>query len=914
MAHLLDKVFGDPNARTLKRYRKVADAALAHEQAWQGKTDAELFGATSAFRARMGAGEKLEALLPEVFAAVREAAHRTLKQKHYPSQMVGAMALVDGAIAEMRTGEGKTLTATLAAYAHALAGKGVHVVTVNDYLAKRDTAWMGQIYHALGMTVGCIQHEGGYRFDPSAASEQAMEQEDATGAFRVERSMLRAVSRADAYGADITYGTNNEFGFDYLRDNMVSAREQMVQRELAYAIVDEADSILIDEARTPLIISGPAAASSALYAQCANIAKQLVADADYNLDEKLRAATFTQDGISKVEKLLGVENLYAEGGVGLVHHLEQALRAQTLYAIDKEYVVRDGEIIIVDEFTGRLMEGRRFSEGLHQAIEAKEGVKVREENQTLGTITFQNYFRLYGKLAGMTGTAKTEEEEFEAVYNLTVVTVPPNKPPAREDKNDQVYKTHRAKLEAVVREVGEAHRRGQPVLVGTISIERNQELSSLLSAAGIPHQVLNAKQHEREGEIIAQAGRKGAVTVATNMAGRGVDILLGGNPSTKEEQEEVRALGGLFVIGTERHEARRIDNQLRGRAGRQGDAGLTMFFVSLEDDLMRIFGGDRLKSMMDRLKVPDDMPIEHGFVSKSIASAQKRVEGFHFDTRKRVLEYDGVLSKQREVFYGMRRAVVETPVQEEPLTMREAILEHFASEIEQTVAMHTAEEGAWQVAEICEVCETFVSLSENTRAICAQLQERQIPPRAGEAAQARTRLIEAVEADVRAAYGALDAKEGADRTMLARVERDVVLRSMDHLWVEHLDAMRKLRSAVGLEGYAQRDPLVAYKRDGYHLFQQMLSEIQKQIVYGFFHWIAGWQAAREAYARAQEPTLAERVGLEGNRSSAVAPSAETETQPTSTATTSVATSSKTPGRNEPCHCGSGKKFKKCHGA
>ncbi|MEK7094843.1 MAG: preprotein translocase subunit SecA [Patescibacteria group bacterium] len=890
MAHFLDRFLGDANKRVLKQYEKQAETVEGLENDFKSLSDEELKSKTTEFKNRLSNGESLDSILAEAFAAVREASRRTLGQFHFPVQILGGMALHFGNIAEMRTGEGKTLTATLPTYLNALEGKGVHIVTVNDYLAKRDAVWMGQIHYALGLSVGCIQHEGGYVYDPSVVKEEPKEDEvrDLTGSFKVEHEYLRQVSRREAYEADITYGTNNEFGFDYLRDNMVSEPAQMVQRGLNYAIVDEVDSILIDEARTPLIISAPAEDSNDMYRLFATLVPRLVADTDYNIDEKMKTATLTETGISKMEEWLGVANLYADGGVKMVHHLEQALRAEVLYKKDREYVVRGDEIVIVDEFTGRMMEGRRFSEGLHQAIEAKEGVKVQRESQTLGTITFQNYFRMYEKLSGMTGTAKTEEEEFQTVYDINVVVLPTNRASGRKDEPDRIYKTRNGKLLAVAEEVKAAHELGEPILLGTVSIEQNEELSAALQKAGVPHEVLNAKNHEREGQIIAQAGRKGSVTVATNMAGRGVDIVLGGNPSTKEEQEEVKTLGGLYVIGTERHEARRIDNQLRGRAGRQGDPGRTRFFVSLEDDLMRIFGGERMKGLMERLGVPDDMPIENSMISKSIESAQKRVEGHNFDTRKRLLDFDTVLNKQREAVYGMRREVVFTDVERDPIAIRPLIAEHFTSEIENIVAFHTSDASEWNVKEIIESAKTMVVVPDSALSVLAKY-DGVAAPRAELAAKARTEITAALDDAVSATYGKVE-QAFDDRKELARFERELLLRSIDALWVEHLDAMRKLRSAVGLEGYAQRDPLVAYKKESYRMFQQMLAEVQKQIVYSFFKIADAISAAKSLQASGQ--TLSERVGLN----------------------VQAAAQNTKIGRNDPCHCGSGKKFKKCHGA
>ncbi|PJA46331.1 preprotein translocase subunit SecA, partial [Candidatus Uhrbacteria bacterium CG_4_9_14_3_um_filter_36_7] len=667
MSQFLKFLFGDPNKQMLASLRKDVEKINNLEASLQALSKEQLKEKTQIFRDQLAKGQSLNDLLIEAYAVVRETARRELNQRHYDVQLIGGMVLHRGGIAEMRTGEGKTLTSTLPLYLNALTAKGCHLVTVNDYLAKRDAVWMGQVFYALGISVGCIQHEGGYLYDPTfkhvedtPEAIQHDEQRDTTGSFRVHEDYLRPVSRKQAYEADITYGTNNEFGFDYLRDNMVMDLQEMVQRSKPYfAIVDEVDSILIDEARTPLIISAPAAESDALYRQFAQVAKTLVENEDYKVDEKMRAVTLTEQGISKIEQILGVENLYEGESIAYIHHAEQALQAHALFKLDRDYVVNGAEVVIVDEFTGRLMEGRRYSEGLHQAIEAKEGVEIKRESQTLATITFQNYFRLYEKLAGMTGTAATEAEEFGKIYQLDVTSIPTHRQSKRLDLPDRIYKTQAGKMKAVVREIERLHAKGQPVLVGTASIDRNEQLSALLEKAHIPHHVLNAKNHEREAEIIAQAGRIGAVTIATNMAGRGVDIILGGNPPTEDEAKQVREFGGLFVLGTERHEARRIDNQLRGRSGRQGDPGQTQFYISTEDDLMRIFGSDRLKNMMDRLGIPDDEPIENKFVSGSIEKAQQRVEGHHFDARKHLLEYDDVLNKHRELLYTRRREILD---------------------------------------------------------------------------------------------------------------------------------------------------------------------------------------------------------------------------------------------------------------
>ena len=886
MAHFLDKFLRDQNKKHLKLYSKQVLAVNALKDEFAKLSDDELKAKTGEFRKRLENGESTNVLLPEAFATVREAAKRTLGQFHYDVQILGGTVLHHKNIAEMRTGEGKTLTSTLPVYLNALEGKGVHLATVNDYLSMRDAVWMGQVYHFLGLSTAVITHESGFLYDPEAvANEEEVDEEvDQTGSFAIKHDYLRPVSRKEAYEADITYGTNNEFGFDYLRDNMVQEAAQRVQRPLNYCLIDEVDSILIDEARTPLIISSPGQTSSAMYQQFAHIARGLRVDEHYNIDEKMRVATLTDGGIDFVEKALGVDNLYVTGGVTMVHHIEQALRAEVLYKKDKEYVVRDGEIVIVDEFTGRMMEGRRFSEGLHQAIEAKEGVEVKQESQTLATITFQNYFRMYNKLAGMTGTAKTEEEEFQKIYDLNVVVIPTNKPIARLDHEDKIYKNESGKIKAIVKDVRERQEKGQPVLIGTVSIEKNELIASELKRAGIDFEMLNAKQHEREGNIVAQAGRKGAVVVATNMAGRGVDIKLGGNPSTEAQYQEILDLGGLYVIGTERHESRRIDNQLRGRSGRQGDVGETQFYISTDDDLMRVFGSDRMKNMMTRLGVPDDMPIENKIISRQIEGAQKKVEGHNFDIRKRLLDYDDVLNKQREVTYDIRREIVDIDISEDNALYKPLVLSHLSNEIENVVAFHTIDGADWNVKEIFETMATIAPASHETK---KQFMEYNgvAAPKAGEAARVRTELIEALEARVAEQYEELEGLFD-DRLELAQIEKQLLLRSIDMLWVEHLTAMRKLRSAVGLTGYAQRDPLVEYKRESYNMYQTLLAEVQKQVCYSIFK-------IKEAVKIAKGPSLADmaKVGA-----AVAAPS-----------------DSKKVGRNEPCPCGSGKKYKKCHG-
>ncbi len=683
------KIFGDSNKRFLKKIEPIVESINKLEPEAEKLSGDELKQKTSELKKRLdssgGSEERLDSVLPEAFSLVREAAKRTLKQRHFDVQLIGGIILHQGKIAEMKTGEGKTLVATLPAYLNALDGKGVHIVTVNDYLARRDVVWMGQIYDALGLSVGCINHEASYLYDSNIRTSDVQnidEARDTLGAFKIVHEFLRPCSRHEAYQADILYGTNNEFGFDYLRDNLVYGANQISQKFHRYAIIDEIDSILIDEARTPLIISAPAEESSDFYVMFSKIAEKLEENRDYAVDEKLKAVSLAEEGIERAEKLLGVKDIYTEKGIKYVHHLETAVRAKALFARDKDYVVKNGEIIIVDEFTGRLMPGRRWSEGLHQAIEAKEGIAIQKESRTLASITFQNYFRMYEKLSGMTGTALTSAEEFHKVYNLETIAVPTNVSLRRKNLPDLIFQTEKGKFKAVAKKIKELHEKGQPVLVGTVSIDKNEKLSAVLNIEGAPHKILNAKNHEQEGEIIAQAGRKGQVTIATNMAGRGVDIVLGGNPPNSEDARQVRESGGLFVLGTERHEARRIDDQLRGRAGRQGDPGETQFFVSLEDELMRVFGPERIKNMMNKFGIPEDHPIENKFVTNAIESAQSKIEGFNFDTRKHLLEYDDVISHQRKIIYERRKKILlgdNDYIWEE---LQRSVLENQKSELE----------------------------------------------------------------------------------------------------------------------------------------------------------------------------------------------------------------------------------------
>ncbi|MGE4578707.1 MAG: preprotein translocase subunit SecA [Desulfuromonadales bacterium] len=892
---LVRKIVGSKNERELKQLRLVVDKINALEPSISPLSDEELRGKTAEFRQRLEQGESLDNLLPEAFAVVREAARRVLGMRHFDVQLIGGMVLHSGKIAEMKTGEGKTLVATLPAYLNALSGRGVHVITVNDYLARRDSEWMGQVHRFLGLTVGCIVHG------------------------------LTDIQRKEAYGCDITYGTNNEFGFDYLRDNMKFALSDYVQRELNFAIVDEVDSILIDEARTPLIISGPSEASSELYYTVNRIIPMLKKGevietrdgkigqtlkeytGDFTVDEKAKASSLTEEGVAKVEKLLGVENLYEPRNIELLHHVNQALKAHALFRRDVDYVVKDGEVMIVDEFTGRLMPGRRWSDGLHQAVEAKEGVKIESENQTLATITFQNYFRMYNKLSGMTGTADTEAAEFHQIYKLDVVVIPTNRPLLRKDYADVIYKTEKEKFKAVVDDVVGCHETGQPVLVGTISIEKSEVLAEMLRKRGVPHHVLNAKHHEKEAEIVAQAGRKGAVTIATNMAGRGTDIILGGNaellarreaataedPDAAEmallekyralcaaEKEAVLEAGGLYILGTERHESRRIDNQLRGRSGRQGDPGTSRFYLSLEDDLLRIFGSHRVAFVMDKLKIPEGEPIEHGIISRAIENAQKKVEGHNFDIRKHLIEYDDVMNKQREVIYTQRKEVLAGE------NLRETYESIIGETIEDMVATFCpektrAEDWNWQ------------SLAEDF------LNQFNFPPDLGDTAavdltqdalagRLREQVLERLQ----------QREEEFTPPVMEHLMKVLLLQTIDSQWKDHLLSIDHLKEGIGLRGYGQRNPKEEYKREAYSLFMEMMGRIRHEVVQKLYR----IQLAKEEDVEKLEAEqrrrriVLNRVGGESQ-----------DKQPVTREEDKV-------GRNDPCPCGSGKKYKKCCGA
>lgn len=906
MKKFLERLIGSYSDRELKRLTPIVDKIQSLEPDIKALSDAELKAKTQEFKNRLAEGETLDDILPEAFAVVRETSGRVLGMRHFPVQMLGGLVLHQGRISEMKTGEGKTLVATLPAYLNALEGKGVHVVTVNDYLAKRDSEWMGKIYTFLGLSVGLIVHD------------------------------LSSEERKRAYAADITYGTNNELGFDYLRDNMVIYKEDMVQRGQHYAIVDEVDSILIDEARTPLIISGAGDKSTDLYKQADQFVKRLShitlvesddksndddIDADYVVDEKANTATLTEKGVKKVEQAFGLENLSDPNNMTISHHINQALKANGIMKRDKDYVVKDGEVIIVDEFTGRLMLGRRYSDGLHQAIEAKEGVKVERESKTLATITFQNYFRLYTKLSGMTGTAQTEEEEFQSIYKLDVIVIPTNREMQRKDQPDAVYKNERGKFNAVVEHIVECHEKGQPVLVGTITIEKSEELSHMLKKKGVSHEVLNAKYHEKEAEIIAQAGKRGAVTIATNMAGRGTDIVLGGNAEfmakhemkkrgysehlliestgfgdtedeeilearrvfkelhekykkeTDKEHEEVVAAGGLQIIGTERHESRRIDNQLRGRSGRQGDPGASRFYISLDDDLMRLFGSERIAGVVEALGLEEDQPIEHKMLSNAIENAQKRVEGRNFDIRKHVLQYDDVMNQQREVIYAQRQKVLDGD------NLKDAILKMVEELIDRIVQTYTGEANYaddWNLTGLIEYAEG-IFLSKGAMTITREQMED----------LDRQDLKEQMLEIALARYEAKEQELGSE--LMREFERVVMLQVVDQKWMDHIDSMDQLRQGIGLRAYGQRDPVVEYKFEGFDMFEEMIKTIQEDTVKIIYN------------AHIEQPPKRERVAepIEAVHSDGPA---------------KPVVKGEKIGRNDPCPCGSGKKYKKCCGA
>ena len=879
----ITKMFGSSDEKVIKKMQPDVDEVNELEPEFQRLSDDELRAVTVEFKRRITEGEDLDDLLPEAFAATREAAMRALGQRHYDVQLMGGMVLHEGKIAEMRTGEGKTLVSTLAAYLNSLAGEGVHLVTVNDYLARRDAHWMGEVFERLGVSVATLQHDSVEFYDLSHDSgERGFEH-------------MRPCTRADAYAADITYGTNNEFGFDYLRDNMSSAVEGRVQRPLAYAIVDEVDNILIDEARTPLIISGPADMSAREYQRFSRVVPSLDMDVDYTIDEKHKSVALTNDGITKLEQLLNITNLYGQENFGVVHQLENALKAQTLFIRDKEYVVQEGQVIIVDEFTGRMMEGRRFSDGLHQALEAKESVKIQAESITYATITLQNYFRLYKKLSGMTGTAETEAEEFFKIYKQEVVVVPTNQPMVRDDQSDLVYRDQKAKYNAVVEEIEERHKQGQPVLVGTTDIDLSEMLSEMLKRRGVPHDVLNAKQHDREASIVAQAGKPGAVTVATNMAGRGTDIVLGGNPDVgdqspeewQREHDQVIASGGLRIIGTERHEARRIDNQLRGRAGRQGDPGSSRFYVALDDELMRRFGGDRIRAVMDWAGIDESVAIENKMINKSIENAQVKVEAHHFDMRKHLVEYDDVVNTHRDVIYAERDKILAGA------DLRANIEEMVDSELSAIGEEYLSDRNSdnWDVDAFVTEIGTVVPLPEDLTD-WDQLEALGIDG-------VRDRLA----AHSRQVYDQIEHELTPEA--MREAERWLMLRSVDANWVQHLTSMENLRQGIGLHAFGQRDPLVMYKKEGHEQFQGLQAKIEHDIVHTLFN--ARISVAPKGGQRAN--------GRNGQAGRPGAPKKETVMAKVMDPRRREAVpAGQKIGRNQQCPCGSGKKYKRCHGA
>ena len=845
----LKKVFGTRNDREVKRIQVIVDQINQLEASIGKLSDDQLLAKTCEFKARLKEGATLDDILPEAFAVVRETGLRTLKMRHFDVQMIGGVVLHEGKIAEMKTGEGKTLAATLPIYLNSLEGKGSHVVTVNDYLAKRDSEWMGTIYEFLGLTVGRIYHD--------------MPEEE----------------RREAYNCDVTYGTNNEFGFDYLRDNMKFSSEQFVQRDLNFAIVDEVDSILIDEARTPLIISGPAEESTLKYDEACKVIPKLRKEKDFQVDEKAKTAALNDEGIGTVEKILDIENLYDPQNIETLHCIQQALKAHALFKNEVDYVVNDGEVVIIDEFTGRMMPGRRYSDGLHQALEAKEGVKIENENQTLASVTFQNYFRMYDKLSGMTGTADTEAEEFNSIYNLEVIVAPTNKEMVRDDCSDLIYRTEDEKFEALIEEIRGCNESGQPVLVGTISIEKSEQLSHRLKKYGIKHNVLNAKHHEKEAEIIAQAGHKKGVTIATNMAGRGTDIVLG---------EGVSELGGLHITGTERHESRRIDNQLRGRSGRQGDPGSSRFYLSLEDDLMRIFGSEKISGIMEKLGMENGQPIEHPMVSKAVANAQKKVEAHNFDIRKHLLEYDDVMNKQREVFYGLRRDILNNENHREMLL---EMADELVNEVLNDIASEKIYPEEWDIQALDEyMMRQFlvpIKKQEEALEIGSSLS---LPLENCD----REKLHNAIMESVQSCYAIKE--EGIDPNMMRQLEKMIMLQVIDNLWKDHLLGMDHLKDGVGLRGYAQKNPLTEYKKEGFEMFSKMMHQIREGVTEYLFK-VQIEEGSEFSAEQSQSGNMVEHRGASSE-----------ESKPST-----VRRDDKKVGRNDPCHCGSGKKFKKCHG-
>lgn len=907
----LGKLF-DSNEKEVKKYSPLVAEVNSLEEKVKKLKVSDFSKKTQELKEKNKKGESLNSLTPEAFALAREAASRTIGQRHYDVQLIASAALAQGKIAEQKTGEGKTLSAVPALYLHALTGKAVHLVTVNDYLARRDAGWMGPVFNLLGLSVSSIISEQSFIYDPKFNDSEAHDS---------RLTHLRPVTRKEAYQADIVYGINSEFGFDYLRDNMSQNLEGVVQRGYYFAVVDEVDSVLIDEARTPHIISAPDETPTNKYYDYAKLVDKLSSDTDYKIDEKLHTAHLTDHGLAKIEKLFGIANIY-ENDFDTVYHIEAALKAKTLYHREKEYIVKDGEVILVDEFTGRLMIGRRLSEGLHQAIEAKEGVAIQRESKTLATVSLQNYFRMYEVLAGMTGTAMTEAQEFHKIYNLDVVEIPTNKNVSREDLTDAIYKTGRAKFTAVVAEIEEAHKTGQPVLVGTTSIDKNEVLSQLLRRKGIKHELLNAKNHEREAEIIAKAGEKGAVTVATNMAGRGVDIILGGETPKNDDgtdkkgspeydrwqknHDEVLSLGGLYVIGTERHESRRIDNQLRGRSGRQGDPGKSRFFVGLDDEIMRLFGGDNIAGLMTRFNMPEDVPLEHPLVSRAIEQAQVKVEGFNFDRRKQLVEYDDVLNKQREIIYKQRREILEH-ADEKKDSMKEETLQRLDNSVAALVMSAEAVPGDTSVGEkIVSEFSTIIPFDENSKKDLAT-QIEQIPDQG-----ARVNMLTEI---ARKAYE--EREKQVKPEVMRQIENFVTLSVIDNLWMDHLDVVDNLREGIGLRAYGQKDPLVEYKNEAFRMFETLVSGIDDEISHRIFK----IQVANPEtpHVHVTEKAAGEEMGAEEVSISAKSKQSDSHSPVgmermaagIGTAGSSVSPKNK-PGRNDPCWCGSGKKYKKCH--
>ena len=941
MLGVLGKLF-DSNEKEIKKFDPIVKEVNSLEEKVKKLKDSDFAKKTAEYKKRVGDGESLESIRPEAFALVREAARRSISQRHYDVQLVAAGALSMGKIAEQKTGEGKTLSAVPALYLHALTGKSVHLVTVNDYLARRDAGWMGPVFDLLGMSVSSLISEQSFIYDPKFNNPEAHD-------FRLSR--LKPITRKDAYLADIVYGINSEFGFDYLRDNMQQRIDNVVQRGYYFAIVDEVDSVLIDEARTPHIISQPDETPTNKYYEYAKLVDRLSSDTDYKIDEKLHTAHLTEHGLGKIEKLFGIQNIY-EKDFDTVYHIEAALKARTLFRKEKDYIVKDGEVILVDEFTGRLMEGRRLSEGLHQAIEAKEGVAIQRESKTIATVSLQNYFRMYERLAGMTGTALTEAQEFHKIYNLDVVVIPTNKQVKRDDVTDAIYKTGRAKFSAVVREIEEVHKTGQPVLVGTTSIEKNEILSELLRRKGIKHELLNAKNHEREAEIIAKAGEKGAVTVATNMAGRGVDIILGGESPKNEDgtdrigtrewdswqnnHDEVISVGGLYVIGTERHESRRIDNQLRGRSGRQGDPGKSRFYVALDDEIMRLFGGDSIAGLMTKFNMPEDVPLEHQIVSRAIEQAQVKVEGFNFDRRKHLVEYDDVLNKQREIIYQRRSVILESS-KTDSNNLKDEIIQNLENSVTQIVTASIAVEGQNSNENIVSEFSTLIPFDDaSQKELVNQLDKMSND-------EGKIRLLSEITQKM---YVSRE-KQVGEKTM-RQVENFVTLSVIDNLWMDHLDVVDNLREGIGLRAYGQKDPLVEYKNEAFRMFETLVNGIDDEIVHRIFkvhiatpehtHTHVTEKPAGEELgadeapqkSKVKSPTLAKSSAdkqksktPDGNSPSSVISSTTIPT-PSAVAASLSSAGSAVPmatgpgtgknkiGRNDPCWCGSGKKYKKCH--